>query len=123
MAKTGYRPGAGRPRAAGAGRPRVQRLTLSDLLTEEQKAGEQKRVGLSPLEYMLAVMNDPTVDPIRRDRMAMAAAPFLHVKADTVALGKKQQAEQEAKVADRNTGWEGILQRDRVGNRATRLAV
>jgi hypothetical protein len=36
--------------------------------------------GQSPLEYMLAVMRDPKVDPDRRDRMAAAAAPFIHAR-------------------------------------------
>jgi len=31
--------------------------------------------GLTPLEYMLAVLRDDTADPNRRDRMAVAAAP------------------------------------------------
>ena len=37
--------------------------------------------GLTPLEYMLAVMRDETQDPERRLRMAIAAAPFVHAKA------------------------------------------
>jgi hypothetical protein len=36
--------------------------------------------GQSPLEYMLTVMRDPAVEPDRRDRMAAAAAPFLHAR-------------------------------------------
>ena len=31
-----------------------------------------------PLDYMLRVMRDPTVEPHRRDAMAKAAAPYLH---------------------------------------------
>lgn len=34
----------------------------------------------TPLEYMLTVMNDPRVDGGRRDRMAVAAAVYLHSK-------------------------------------------
>ena len=34
--------------------------------------------GLTPLEYMLAVLRDETVEPERRDEMANAAAPYLH---------------------------------------------
>jgi hypothetical protein len=34
--------------------------------------------GLTPLEYMLAVLRDKTVDAERRDRMAAAAAPYIH---------------------------------------------
>ena len=50
-----------------------------------------------PLEYMLAVMNDPTADKERRDRMALAAAPFLHSKVGE--SGKKQQRSAAAKTA------------------------
>jgi hypothetical protein len=35
---------------------------------------------MSPLQYMLAVFRDPTVDERRRDAMAMAAAPYVHAK-------------------------------------------
>ena len=34
--------------------------------------------GLTPLEYMLNVLRDETVEPERRDEMAKAAAPYLH---------------------------------------------
>jgi hypothetical protein len=36
------------------------------------------REGLTPLEYMLAVLRDENADPERRDEMAKAAAPYLH---------------------------------------------
>lgn len=45
--------------------------TGSDPAVMEQK---------TPLEYMLNVMNDPSVDGGRRDRMAVAAAVYLHSK-------------------------------------------
>ena len=34
--------------------------------------------GCTPLEHMLAVLHDPKADADRRDRMAVAAAPFVH---------------------------------------------
>jgi len=40
--------------------------------------------GLTPLEYMLAVLRDRTVDPERRDRMAAAAAPYIHPRLSNV---------------------------------------
>jgi hypothetical protein len=40
--------------------------------------------GLTPLEYMLAVLRDPSVDPERRDRMAAAAAPYIHPRLSNV---------------------------------------
>jgi hypothetical protein len=36
------------------------------------------REGLTPLEYMLAVLRDESADPERRDEMAKAAAPYIH---------------------------------------------
>ena len=41
-----------------------------------------------PLAYMLDIMNDGTVDPARRDRMAIAAAPFCHPRLSE-PVGKK----------------------------------
>lgn len=63
-----------------------------------------------PLEYMLEVMNDPTADQARRDRMAMAAAPFLHARpTDTGATGKKEKAQAGAVTAQQGTDWETLL--------------
>jgi len=39
---------------------------------------------------MLQVMRDPDEDPARRDRMAMAAAPFVHTRASESKPGKKE---------------------------------
>lgn len=55
--------------------------------------------GLTPLEYMLGVMNDDEADCARRDRMAMAAAPFVHARAGDVAPGKKEQRKETAQQA------------------------
>jgi len=41
-------------------------------------ADQAVKDGLTPLQYMLAVLRDPNTDPDRRDRMAVAAAPFCH---------------------------------------------
>jgi hypothetical protein len=38
-----------------------------------------------PLDHMLRVMRDPTVDPHRRDAMAKAAAPYVHPTLAAVA--------------------------------------
>jgi hypothetical protein len=63
----GVREGAGRKR----GLPNKKTLAQ---LTGAAIAGEM------PLQYMLSVMRDPTVDDDRRDDMAKAAAPYLHPK-------------------------------------------
>lgn len=53
----------------------------------------------TPLEYMLDVMNNPEAEQGRRDRMAMAAAPFVHAKADLALEGKKAQRQITAEEA------------------------
>jgi len=59
-----------------------------------KEAARQSRV--TPLEYMLAVMNDPDEDPQMRARMAMAAAPYVHARATDAVGGKKEQQQAEA---------------------------
>jgi hypothetical protein len=61
---------------AGAGRKygTIRRLT-EEAIREAQENGQ-----LLPLDYMLAVLNDPTAPVERRDQMAIAAAPYMHSK-------------------------------------------
>lgn len=87
MARGGYRPGAGRPKKSGG-------ASKGDLVAEAKR--EARKSGMSPLEYMLAVMNDEGGDPDRRDKMAIAAAPYVHAKADATAAGKKEQRQANA---------------------------
>ena len=67
----GRRPGAGR-KAGGTNKR-----------TREFRA-EVAKSGRSPLEHMLAVLHDESADKDRRDRMAIAAAPFVHPKLQVV---------------------------------------
>ena len=59
---------------------------------------------------MLSVMNDPDADPARRDRMAIAAASYVHIRAADAKPGKKAAAEQAARTAERGTSWDQLLQ-------------
>jgi hypothetical protein len=99
MPRGGPRPNSGGFRH-GAGRPK-----------SVDPASEPRRVavkgGLTPLDYMLAVMNDAEADPLRRDRMAVAAAPYVHVKPqpEAPALGKKEARRQAAETAGQNSEW------------------
>ncbi len=104
MARGGYRPGAGRPKGS----------TIK-LAVEVRRAAH--KAGVTPLEYMLAVMNDPDADPNRRDRMAIAALPFVHVRATERQLGKKEQARLAAFSPDLSTPIGRLMAR-----RAARLA-
>lgn len=90
MARGGYRPGAGRPKKSGG-------ASKAGVIAEAKR--EARKSGVTPLEYMLAVMNDAEGDPDRRDKMAIAAAPYVHVKADTAAVGKKAQRQANAEKA------------------------
>jgi len=90
MARGGFRSGAGRPKKGGATRVKTR------LSSRPVKSSSD----MLPLDYMLAVMRDSQADEARRDRMACAAAPFIHEKAADNKLGKKEQREEAAKQAD-----------------------
>jgi hypothetical protein len=93
MPRGGYRPGSG------------GRVTLPE--TEADLAPDIRRAAvnadMSPLEYMLTVMRDPKVPEVRRDRMAQAAAPFVHARMADDRIGKKATRAEKAKAA--NTQW------------------
>src|SRR5262245_50297836 len=78
MKTGGIRAGQGRPRKSSA-RPVIEHSAAINAA---------KR----PLEYMLAVMCDPGVDTARRDRMAIAAAPFVHERLSDSRVGKREIA-------------------------------
>jgi len=79
MSRGGYRPGAGRPKGSKTKVPRRRAVAALRL----------PAVPVTPLEYMLAVMSDPKADPLRRDKMAIAAAPFMHPRVADARYGKK----------------------------------
>jgi hypothetical protein len=98
-----YRPNAGRPKGAKA--PKAKPISVpADIKTAARKSG------MTPLDYMLTVMNDDEADVSRRDRMAIAAAPFVHVKPGEVPVGKKEQAAEAAKTAGSGSEWGADLQ-------------
>lgn len=112
MARGGSRVGAGRPKSPDSRRSR-QEAKRAEKGKPPAKAAETKKRTVSkvaalhdeqqdvphtePLAYMLQVMNDPEADPGRRDRMAVAAAPYMHPKVGEG--GKKEQRSAAAKTA------------------------
>jgi hypothetical protein len=58
-----------------------------------------------PLEYMLRIMRDPTVDDARRDKMASLAAPFCHPRIADNRFGKRDAALEEAQRATEGSEW------------------
>ena len=96
MAPGGFRPNAGRPKG---GKETSRTIGPIDVRLAARRAD------VTPLEYMLAVMNDAAADDARRDRMAIAAAPYAHPRADAKAPGKKDQATEAARTAGDGTEW------------------
>ena len=70
MAGRGSRPGE---RRGGRNKGTPNKATAA-------KAAAIAASGLTPLDYMIQVMRDPTVEAHRRDEMARAAAPYIHPK-------------------------------------------
>jgi hypothetical protein len=56
----------------GAGKPRGAKRKITEEAIKRAGAGE------TPLEYMLRIMRDKKEDPDRRDKMAIAAATYVH---------------------------------------------
>ena len=91
------RPTAGRPK----GSKTLKAAPISKLPVDIRKAAQQS--GVTPLEYMLAIMRDENEDPDRRARMAMAAAPYVHARPGDLAQGKKAAAEEASLTAGHGT--------------------
>jgi hypothetical protein len=85
MPAGGARPGAGRKPRAPASVENPSKPFATDL---------------TPYAYMLAVMNDPTIDAQRRDRMAIAAAAYDHRgTARDEKPGKREEAKRRGAAA------------------------
>lgn len=69
---------------------------------------------VTPLEYMLHVINDQGASADRRDRMAIAAAPFVHEKVTDVAIGKKQKLAAAAVNAGAGSDWGDDLRSEEI---------
>jgi hypothetical protein len=63
---------------------------------QKQDVPEVDAGGIMPLDYMLAVVRDPMAGTTRRDRMAVAAAPYCHPRVIEAGRGKKERAAQKA---------------------------
>ena len=99
MARGGFRAGAGRPKTAKT--PKA--LALKDAPADIKSAARKSK--LNPLDYMLQVMNDDDAEAARRDRMAIAAAPFVHARPGDTPKGKKEAASEAAQTAGEGTEW------------------
>jgi hypothetical protein len=112
----GYRPGAGRPKGSKNKpklRPKYEPTyappsIIPDAPTVITVQTPQKYV--SGTEWLRQVVNDPNADVVRKDRAAGILAGIEARK--SVALGKKEQAEQAADWAGWGTDWWKMLHRE-----------
>lgn len=77
MRHGGKRPGAGRPKATS----KTKTVVETEAITA-QNASATADIPINaktPLEHLLAVMNDPTADPERRDHAAEVALRYGHL--------------------------------------------
>ncbi len=95
MPKGGYKPGGGRPKG----------VKNSTGVPPKKIVAEAYDAGLTPKDYMLRVMRDPDADKARRDRMAIAVAPYVHERPGEATPGKKEARDNAAKTAGQGTEW------------------
>ena len=100
MPRGGARLGAGRKRKDG----QPTKSTLPDDWKLKIDLARDEH-GLTPLEFMLAVVRDEELPARTRAAMAIAAAPYVHSKPNETAPGKKEVRDQAAKTAGRGTEW------------------
>ena len=78
--------------------------------SKQEFIDEARLKNMTPLDYMLSVIQDPTASKTRRDRMAIAAAPYVHGKVADIAKGKKEQQSEAAAMAGMGTQWSQDLE-------------
>ncbi len=96
MSRGGYRPGAGRPKGSKVKNSESKKPRQSEI--PQDIRAEAALRGMTPLDYMLKVMRDRKATKERRDRMAIAAAPFCHARKGE-GQGKKDEKADKAKAA------------------------
>ena len=95
MPRGGRRPGAGRPRKLKTDAAAPPKQPEPAGVPPPGPAAEQ------PLGFMLKIMNDEAAPAERRDRMAVAAAPYVHPKIGE--QGKKASKNEAARTIAAST--------------------
>ena len=85
------------PRPTKARRTRQPRVQQA-IVAQAQPVGE-----LTPLQWLLYVVNDLSASEARRDRAAIASAPYVHPR--PLAVGKKQREAEAAGKAGADSQW------------------
>ena len=71
-----------------------------------------KHTLLDPLDYLLRVIGDPKAGDARRDRLALAALPYLHPKVHDRVMTRKEKTRQavaRTMNGDSNDEWSDVL--------------
>jgi phage terminase small subunit len=83
---------------------------VAKALQDLKKPGKQAIAGAggqTPLEFLIAAMNNPGLDDKLRLDAAKAAAPYVHAK--TCETGKKAETLATAQSNHEGTSWEDLL--------------
>ena len=91
----GYRAGAGRPRGA---------KTVREVVPPATDTGGER---MTPLQYLLQVLNDPSADEARRDRAAIALLPYSAPR--HAPLTGKEAREAGADAREDGNGWAELV--------------
>jgi len=75
--------------------PKAKSISISSLPETEIKPDIGHK---TPLQYMIDIMNDESADTSRRDRMAQAAAPYVHSRRGEKS-SKKEDRQKKANSA------------------------
>lgn len=77
-------------------------------VTAAERLAAIEASGATPLDYMLQVMRDDSVEPAKRLDAAKAAAPYVHPRLASVALGNEGDKPFEQVIRWALTEAEGI---------------
>lgn len=112
----GFRPGSGRKpsKISAAARQLAEALAADARGTIPVPVGPdgepiKQRKFKDSLSYAMAVINDPTVSPDRKDRLAIAAMPYQHGKIAEKPMGKKEQQARDAQSAGSGSDWNDLM--------------
>jgi hypothetical protein len=103
MPRGGMRVGAGRPIGSGKAKP-------------PGHYGLQVPADCQPLQFLLQVMRDPTVDTPTRMRAAASLLPYVHRRQAERVVGLRERQMEEARTAGRGSSWEYTDANGRVVN-------
>jgi hypothetical protein len=68
---------------------RTSKTTTLTPATAARKLAAIRKGGTTPLDYMLQVMRDESAEPAKRLDAAKAAAPYVHPRLASVAVGNQ----------------------------------